>query len=68
MFRTVTWRYGARRLEEWDELEDAVSFGEYGADEGDHLYECVIDENDIIVHSSARPGYQTKLGARYIFD
>lgn len=72
MYKLIVWRYGTRVVidDEFETIEEAVSRGEYGSDEGYHFFECVVDENDIIVYSDdyALGSYQREVGTKYIYD
>lgn len=72
MFKAVVWRYGVRYIEEFETKDEATNFGEYGSDEGWHFFECVLDENDIVIYDG-KPDvigtrYESEVGEKYKFD
>jgi len=72
MYKTVTWVYGSRVVNEFEDKESAMDFGEWGSDYGEHFFECVLDENDIIIYDGKESVIgiddDSRVGGKYIFD
>lgn len=53
-WKTVCWRYGQRTVTEHTDKDEAYREGKIGADLGNHFFECLLDENDVIVYDGRK--------------
>lgn len=68
MYRAIVWRHGIRIIENgFETISEAARWARDGTKENLHFFECVIDENDIIVYSDSEAvgSYQNGIGKKY---